>query len=75
MWARPRPVSATPVSVVNVHADFNAGNGRVGYKLTLSCGCSFWELRDASAPFPEIDAPALCFADHSTVGGDAHTLA
>jgi hypothetical protein len=60
------PPGGRRVYVSTVRPDFTA-TGRVGYKVTLSCGCRFWELRDQGAPAPDCDTPARCFADHTTV--------
>jgi hypothetical protein len=59
--------NARTVYVTRVHADFTTSLGHVAYKVALSCGCSWWALRDPSAPAPETDIAALCFAAHATV--------
>jgi hypothetical protein len=53
------------VCVSTVHRDFITAAGRVGYKLTLSCGCRFWELRDENAACPNTGTTAICFAEES----------
>jgi hypothetical protein len=39
-------------------------SGRVIYRITLSCGCSYWEHRSASATHPMVGTAASCWADH-----------
>jgi hypothetical protein len=59
------PTAGRPVFVATVYAEFITVTGRVAYRVTLTCGCYFWELRDPTAPVPETDTAALCFADHT----------
>ena len=62
-----------PVYVATVYAEFTTVTGRVAYRVTLTCGCFFWELRDPSAPVPATDTAARCFAEHTAaVAGDPH---
>ena len=59
------PTAGRPVFVATVYAEFTTVTGRVAYRVTLTCGCSFWEMRDPRAPVPETDVAARCFADHT----------
>ena len=54
-----------PVYVATVYAEFTTVTGHVAYRVTLTCGCFFWELRDPRAPVPDTDTAARCFADHT----------
>ena len=59
------------MSVASVYAEFTTPPGRVGYRVTLTCGCFFWVLRDPKEPGPDTDTAALCFAAHTAaVVGD-----
>jgi len=39
--------------------------GRTRYRITLECGCFWWEDRDASAPMPAMNMTARCYASHT----------
>jgi hypothetical protein len=54
-----------PVFVETVYAECTTVTGRVAYRVTLTCGCYFWEMRDPRAPVPETDTAARCFAEHT----------
>jgi hypothetical protein len=53
-----------PVIVARVEPDFKVGQ-RTAYRITLSCGCSFWAY--GVEPPLTVGAAAVCGA-----GGDAH---
>jgi hypothetical protein len=58
-------IAGRPVYVATVYAEFTTVTGQVAYKVTLTCGCYFWELRDPRAPVPDTDVAARCFAEHA----------
>ena len=62
MW---EPTAGRSVYVATVYAEFTTVAGHVAYRVTLTCGCRFWELRDPRAPVPATDVAARCFAEHT----------
>jgi hypothetical protein len=40
-------------------------SGRIRYRLTLSCGCVFWELRPTTEKPPQLGEVVSCYASHS----------
>ena len=47
---------------------------RVVYHVTLSCGCQYWEHRQAAEHGPEPGRAAACFATHRPSDERARTL-
>jgi hypothetical protein len=53
-----------PVYVETVLPAFNVGE-QIGYPVTLSCGCFYWEYRPMYDPPPALGDAVRCYA-HST---------
>jgi hypothetical protein len=60
-------MSGEPVAIASVRIDqpSRITPGRIRYRVTLACGCSWGEDHDASAPAPARGTMATCFAGHS----------
>ena len=64
------------VFVASAVAEF-AFNDRIAYRVTLSCGCTYWEYRPIGEAPPEVGRGELCHADAHTSsrsprGGSCH---
>lgn len=57
---------ATPVRVARVSIDPPAKKveGRTRYRITLTCGCFWWEDRNATDPAPTTGASVKCYRSH-----------
>jgi hypothetical protein len=64
LFATEPPAAQGVVAVDVERVSENEQSGRVIYRVTLSCGCSYWEHRSASAIRPMIGTAASCWADH-----------
>src|SRR5688500_6834604 len=51
-------------TIVRIDPETVAG-GRTRYRLTLSCGCVFWELRLTTEKPPQFGEVVSCYATHS----------
>jgi hypothetical protein len=59
--------AATPAAVAAEERQLEYAK-RVTYKVTLTCGCKFWEHRHYAEPAPEMGRRAVCFAAHRMNG-------
>jgi hypothetical protein len=59
-------MSGTPVRIAHVVADpaLTAKPARMRYRVTLLCGCHWWEDHNPATP-PATTEIAWCFAPHS----------
>jgi hypothetical protein len=60
-------MSGVPVPIASVRVDpaYTSVAGRTRYRVTLACGCFWWEDRDSSAPLPAMNTRVLCYATHA----------
>jgi hypothetical protein len=53
------------VCSVTVDSPYTPTPGRTRYRVTLECGCYWWEERDSTSPLPAMNTVVRCHAAHS----------
>jgi hypothetical protein len=56
-------VIGTPVRIAVVVATHQRANGRITYRVMLSCGCAYWEDREGFTA-SVVGSRAQCYARH-----------
>jgi hypothetical protein len=56
--------AVVPIATVAVDPPYTKSPGRIRYRVTLACGCFWWEDHAEDAPAPVVGKTLSCFHPH-----------